>query len=201
MAVTQRRFPVMVDPKGYPVKPLDVGAVRNRMKAQQPHMYTSTELLALIQDGHTWQPGCYRKGEFVGQQVYALDFDDPDALPLDEALARLQELNMWGMALFAHYSFSATDEKPKYRIALMDDEVATTERQAKETLAMLLAMFPEADQKCSDPNRIFFGSCDKYQALDIDAYMREGDEDGHQADSPAAGGGRASTPPAEAKAS
>lgn len=172
----QRRFPVMVDmAKGYPCKPStiegEVKNVRKRMQREKPHMLTSTELLALVRDGHTWQPGCYRKNDFVGQQVYGLDFDKPELLMPDECLARLHKLGLWQMASLLYFTHSATHECPKYRLVLVDDEPAKEFGVAKERLHKLLSLFPEADQACKDTNRMFFGTDDRFQAWDIDAYM------------------------------
>lgn len=178
----------MVDCQGYDVKPSiipgEVGKVRKRMQREQPRMMTSTDLLALISAGHAWQPGCYRKGEFVGQQVYGLDFDKPELLMPDQALAVLDKLGLFSTASFVYFTYTATPDRPKYRLVLVDDEPTKEFGLAKDRLGRLLGLFPEADQACKDPNRMFFGTDGRFQAWDIDAYM--GGEDiepaGHHPD-------------------
>lgn len=199
----QRRFPVMVDlHQGYDVKPSiipnEVGRVRNRMKNEEPRMFTSTSLLGFIRAGHAWQPGCYRKGEFLGQQVYGLDFDKPELLMPDEALLRLDENGLSSMASFAYFTYTATAERPKYRLVLVDTEVMKTEAMAKKKLRCLLGLFPEADQACKDPNRMFFGSDDRFAPWDIDGgdagiqwVPGGGEEDGESAGPPDGEDGRA----------
>lgn len=166
----------MVDmAKGYPCKPStitgEVQRVRRRMQREKPHMLSSAELLALVLDGHAWQPGCYRKGEFVGQQAYGLDFDKPELLMPDECLARVHELGLLPMASLLYFTHSATAERPKYRLVLVDSEPAKEFGLAKERLHKLLTLFPEADQACKDPNRMFFGTDERFQAWDIDTYI------------------------------
>lgn len=52
-------------------------------------------------------------------------------------------------------------EKCKFRLAFDAGAMVDSEERAKDVLAKLLRAFPEADPKCVNANRLFFGSCGK----------------------------------------
>ena len=61
--------------------------------------------------------------------------------------------------MMLYFTFHATVEPwyPRYRIVFDAGEQVTDEARASDVLKTLLAAFPEADQKCSNVNRLFFG--------------------------------------------
>lgn len=126
------------------------------------------------------------QGSFIGQQVFGLDFDntteilDGGGTPLRDgdnrilkrplkdgdpgyldplcALRRCYENELYPLCLY--WTFSATLEPlhHRYRIVLVMDRLITDQGEAEEIIKGLLSLFPEADQKCKNVNRLFLGS-------------------------------------------
>lgn len=92
------RFIVTIDRVAYSSKPRkrDIGAITRRMQASGPVEVTPEELADAIANGHTWCGGCFEPspskwGDFIGQRITALDFDNDvvvlgaDGKPLKDA--------------------------------------------------------------------------------------------------------------------
>lgn len=172
----ETEFPITVDAaRAYTSKPdgREASLITNRMKASGPMLLTQGRFCEAVRRGHTWTGATYPPrrgsgwGEFQGQQVFGLDFDNgTHERPLEEgeegylhpldALRRLERLNVSPMCLY--FTFSATPEHPRYRIVIDMGEVVRNEDEAKTILKKLLGAFPEADQSCKNPNKIFYGS-------------------------------------------
>lgn len=76
--------------------------------------------------------------------------------PVD-ALDRCEQLELTPLLLY--FSFSAhCPDKMKYRLVLDLGEVVEDEADAAAIVESLLQAFPEADQSCSNLNRLFFGT-------------------------------------------
>lgn len=182
--MSDSRFPIQLDPTPHAVKPegAEIGAITRRLQQAGPSLVTFEELRDAILAGATWCGGCFEPraggwGPFVSQQLFALDFDNdaeylrrdgskgkrpllPDEvgyLEPTDALARCKELGLAPMMLY--FTFHATVEPwyPRYRIVFDAGEPVADEARAGDVLKTLLAAFPEADQKCSNVNRLFFG--------------------------------------------
>lgn len=134
--------------------------------------------------GGCYEPSCDGWGAFVGLQIVALDFDNStdvlDAqgqtvrgadgrkakrplypgeagfLSMTDALDRCERLSLFPMC--AYQTMSASDTWHKFRVVLDLGEHIGDEGEACAILGELLTAFPEADQACSNLNRLFFGS-------------------------------------------
>lgn len=118
-------------------------------------------------------------GDFISLQVFALDFDnaakvfDQDGKPIKgkkrpllphepgylsptQALDRCRSLGLKPFMLY--FSFSARPGWPRYRLVFDLGEPITDEDTARAIIAAVLETYPEADQGCKNPNRLFFGS-------------------------------------------
>ena len=118
-------------------------------------------------------------GDFISLQVFALDFDndtkvlDADGKPVKgkkrpllphepgylnptQALARCRKLG--ALPFLMYFSFSARPGWPRYRLVFDIGEPCCNEGEAGGYIATMLKEFPEADQGCSNANRLFFGS-------------------------------------------
>ena len=123
-------------------------------------------------------------GRFLSLQVFAIDIDnsayilDADGQPvkdqhghktkrplypgeagylsLVDAQRRCEQLSLVPMCVYL--TMSARDDWLKYRIVFDLGEPITDEEHAKAIIGELLLQFPEADQGCSNTNRLFFGS-------------------------------------------
>lgn len=183
------RFLVQLDPTPHAVKPegAEIGAITRRLQQAGPSLVSFEELRDAILAGATWCGGCFEPhaggwGPFVSQQIFALDFDNdaeyrrkdgskgkrpllPDErgyLEPTDALARCKELGIAPMMLYVTFHATVEPWYPRYRIVFDAGELVTDEARASDVLKTLLAAFPEADQKCSNVNRLFFGGVEAF---------------------------------------
>lgn len=186
---SEEQIPVMLDSVRYTTKPdAYVPAITDRLKAAGPCLCTPFELAQAIADGRTICPACFAPdpsatfghSAFMGQRVFALDFDNTgehraplmpsDPLYLDpwEAVARFAK-TFGRDPLMVYPSMSCrpprtmadrwrAETRAKYRIVLDAGEIVTDADRATEIQAKLLKVFPEADQSTKNLNRLYFGS-------------------------------------------
>lgn len=169
--LTIDRTPHQSKPKG-----AEIGAITRRLQAAGPEAVSYEELERIILTGGTICCGCYQPtqskwGEFVGMQLFALDFDNPDVLDPMDALGRCEEMNL--PPLMMYFTFSATVEPwyPKYRLLFDAGELIADKHECECFLITLLEVFPEADQACKNLNRLYFGGSEAIR-LDTADWMR-----------------------------
>lgn len=176
----EEAFPITLDPVAFSRKPKgrDVAGVTRRMQGAGASLVTAAEFVEHVRAGKTWCGGIFspRKdgwGEFQGQRIFALDFDNGShEKPLHEgdegflhpwhALSRCDELGIAPLCLYFSFSSVCTgdDATNIYRYRLVIDVGEVLEGpDAKDLIERLLATFPEADTACRNANRLWFGSC------------------------------------------
>lgn len=177
-------FLVTLDTIGYGAKPTsEVGAITRRLQGAGATECDSASLCAAIARGQTWvgatfEPCATGWGEFQQQQLFALDFDnDAPALGSDgqpikgkkrplcegepgylgpfDARDRCASLGLAPLCLY--FTFNSSTDWPRFRL-VFDLGERLGEADAQEALRQLLMLFPEADQACKNPNRLFYGS-------------------------------------------
>ena len=174
---------VTIDSRAYRQKPdgREAAGITRRLQKSGPKELDLRTFCERVREGHTWMGGTFNPsesgwGSFIGQRLFALDIDNtteyqrkdgskgkrallPDEsghLTPKEALDRCEGLDMAVVCLYS--TFSSTDECEKFRVVIDAGETITSERDARDVLAWLLDEFPEADQSCRNPNRLFYGS-------------------------------------------
>ena len=75
---------------------------------------------------------------------------------MTDALKRCEEIGL--APLCAYLTMGAKENWEKYRIVFDMGEPVTDEERALAITEQLLITFPEADQGCRKPNRLFYGS-------------------------------------------
>ena len=168
------RFMVTLDGVSYKAKPsAEVAAITRRMQEAGATECDAATFCEHIRQGRTWCGGCYAPkrgawGEFQGQQIFALDFDNAEGKrqlqpgevgyldPLD-ALRRCYDLGIRPMCLYFTFSAELDPLWYKYRI-VFDMGRPLDKDEAQKAITTLLAAFPEADKQCKNSNRLFFGS-------------------------------------------
>ena len=179
MMVTLDHMPFKRKPEGR-----DFGALTKRFTMAGGSEIDARAFCDHVRHGKTWVGGVYEEsdsgwGSFVGQQVFGMDFDNDTECgknadgsmrkrplrpgeagyldPLD-ALRRCLSLDLVPLCLY--FTLSATLDPLNYRYRLVFDmgEPVRSQGEAEGVLGTLLEMFPEADQKCRNPNRLFCGS-------------------------------------------
>lgn len=141
---------------------------KTREEKQQQGKYTSSPVkgeVVNIQDendlvdricNNAWSPSVFREfrrnDDFMSTDFVVLDIDG--GLTLADAEKRCDELKFCYLMLPTP---SYTDELQKYRIIIPLLEPITNRETFDSTLNWFLDKFPEADQKCKDYARFFFG--------------------------------------------
>lgn len=155
---------ITVDHAPHAEKPnrVEAGAITRRLQLAGPTRITFEELGEIILQGGTvccgtFEPCAGGWGEFLGMQLFMLDFDDPEKLEPIDALERCCKMHLPPAMIY--FTFTATTEpwNPKYRLVFDNGEVITDEEKAREFLLNLLKLFPEADKACKNINRLFYG--------------------------------------------
>ena len=183
-------FRLTLDNKRFYDKPggEDVADITTRMQEAGPTEYGAAAFCKHVKHGCTWCGGCFEPsangwGEFVSQQIFAVDIDNKIELIVNgrkvkdsdgrivqralrpgedgyldphDALARCEQFGLEPLCLY----FTMTSRYPawpKYRIVFDMGEPLDLDT-AKAVIQNLLIAFPEADKKCSNCNRLFFGS-------------------------------------------
>ena len=148
-----------LDDAYYKTKPgrAEFGKITNRIKAARPREVSKGDFCSHVANGGSWVGGEFENDlkKLVRWQLSALDFDDGSFSPTD-ALDRCELLNITPMCVY--FTLSATLDNPRFRLVFMLDQPLTDEKQARKCISALLGAFPEADQSCKNPNRIFLGS-------------------------------------------
>lgn len=172
---------VTLDHRAYDSKPQgrDFGALTNRLKAAGGTEVSAEAFCEHVKQGKTWVGGVFEPsesgwGEFTSQQLFGIDFDNEAedgpgvkrALnpgetgyldPLD-ALRRCVSHGLHPICLYFTFSASLEPLHYKYRLVFDMGEAISDRGEAEGILRTLLDMFPEADQKCSNTNRLYCGS-------------------------------------------
>ena len=198
--------PVTVDVVRFDRKPQggEIGGITRRLQAGGHTVLGPEQFAQAVADGRTWVGACYEPcsggwGEFVGQRLFGLDFDN-DTPILDErgkpkkddkghvlkrqllpdeagyldpwrAIDRCAELfGSKPLVMYPSFRFRfggteadrwSTETRMKFRLVLDAGEFVTDEQRARGVAAKLLRAFPESDKRCSNNNRLYFGSCGK----------------------------------------
>lgn len=177
-----------LDDVRYTAKPdrAEFARLMNRMKAAKPCEVDKTTLLEHVSNGGSFIGGAFTDelNTIVSWQVAALDFDnetevlDADGEPLKdeqghvikrpllpaedgyispfEALDRCASLEITPFAMYK--SFNCSKENTRFRLLFDFSETTNDETIARAVIYTLLDVFPEADPKCKNPNRIFLGT-------------------------------------------
>lgn len=91
--------------------------------------------------------------DFKEEQIFALDFDS--GITFREIKERADYYHI--PLLFAYKTFSYTPEHEKFRIVIGFSHVVLDLFTAQAVIIILMKLFPECDQVCKDPVRMFYG--------------------------------------------
>lgn len=150
-----------LDPTSYRMKPKDkqeISRISNRIASHQT--IESTDKIADLvgNHGHAMTPAIFKEGKrkteyFDEMQMFVLDFDK--GISYGSIKGMCMEL---GLPIhFSYYTFSSTEEIPKFRVIFCHMVPIREKWLAEIILGMLKTLFPMADQACFDVARMFFG--------------------------------------------
>lgn len=149
-----------MDNKNYHVKPdkRDVKAITSRIAGMVVEESLGIIAERLVQPyGRTICPAVFRESKrtnntWDSQQLYGLDFDG--GITLEEVLKRCKKYNL--EPCFAYDTFSSVNNN-KFRVFFCNDTEIRDYRLQQVIQLGLLKIFKEADQKCNDGSRLFYG--------------------------------------------
>jgi len=177
-------FKIMLDVIGHGMKPrgYEIADITRRLQRSKPIESTAGEFCEHVKEGRTWTGGCYEPtgesgwGRFVGQQIIGLDIDntieeeagpgvkakrflqpgDQGFISEEDIISRSAQYGLEPLCIYP--TFSSTPDNPRFRVVFDLRSPISSEEEAREVIDVLLDMFPEADQQCRNPNRLFFGT-------------------------------------------
>lgn len=153
------RVRIHLHSKSYNVKPEKQDIIRINSEITNQITKVGIEEFSRVvgQEGRSFTPavfeGSRKRENFIGQQVYALDFDSGFSVWQFRERAEKYDVK----PAFIYHTFSSTEANPRFRAVFINDCEIGDEEAASILLKMLLEIFPEADQGCKDVTRMFFG--------------------------------------------
>lgn len=161
----ERKFKLMVDPIQHKSKPSnsEVAKIQTRLRNEQCiKELTIKEINDIISKGHTIVLGVFKNGvkdaNFIQQELIGIDVDnkEDEVEPLEHTISTLREK---GIKITSYYfTFSSTDEVPRYRLIIALDKPITNLETMKFILETIVEAFPVADKACKNPSRLFYGT-------------------------------------------
>lgn len=152
-------YRIRLDNKGFSKKPdkTEIAEINKRLSVNRAAEIEWTDFCRLAgSEGHTFCAadfdGTRSNRNFKSQRLFALDFDN--TVDYETVKTRAQQYH-FPIAL-AYETFSSK-QMSHFRIVFILDTPITDIVTAKTIISMLMELFPEADNKCCDPVRMFFG--------------------------------------------
>jgi len=167
-----------ISPEDRIAKPIDASRESQLLSIDHTVSITQEEFANLVTAPHarSWC-GAVLRGKRISKnfqsiQVLALDFDNEaeqlarrglNPISPEEVECRCQEEGL-GISLI-YTSFSDHPEQRKFRAIWILDQPITDLTLAKKALKLLMAIFPEADESCKDPVRMWYGGRARIQNI------------------------------------
>jgi len=168
---------VHIDTIPYTTKPKDsISIIKPRLQSNSTIKdVTLQELINLIKSGYSISPAIMSGGakaeNWTEQHLFMVDIDNDKAtapqLAPSEALAICKANNL--QPSFYYYSFSHSEDKPKYRLCFVMDEVITDATTRVVIIEPLISLFPQSDTSCKNADRIFYGTNKDVVVCDLNA--------------------------------
>lgn len=157
---------IMLDDVSFKQKPEpdEVSKIQMRLKNTNSYKEVSIEeLLNYIGTGHTIIPAVMYGGtkaeNWVEQQLFEVDIDNTDDGKIIKPEEVINLLINNGIHPFAYYyTFSSTEEKPKFRLLFKTDELINDINKAKFIIETLVEFIPQSDHACVNVNRLYHGT-------------------------------------------
>jgi hypothetical protein len=172
-----------IDKQSYLKKPDNVATVKFKLQNDNTIVDVDMKTIATaIHRGQTISPSVLIGGRgaknWTEQQLFLVDIDNNEEgtqhLTLEGAFKICNENNL--IPCLCYFTFSYTEQKPKYRIGFCMSEVITEEGTRKKIIDTLINLFPQSDKSCVNADRLFFGSNKKvifynYETVNIDSIL------------------------------
>lgn len=182
----KEKFKLHIDKISYKEKPTneEMKIIKVRLQGDSPPVEVSLlELLEKIQEGKPVSPAVMhgtKAKDFEEQQIFMVDIDnkktDIPLLTVEKALKICKKNHL--QPVFYYYTFSHTEEIPKFRLVFMMDEVITDHVLRDTVIRRLIDLFDQADTSCKNADRVFFGTnkeaiiCDLKARISLDTILK-----------------------------
>lgn len=137
----------------------EYGIIRKRLTMTQD--FDLARLPVAVCNGYTFAPAAMTgtSGDsWQSQQIFCADIDNEDGGTMTPTEA-IEKMTVAGISpSFLYYSFSHTEERPRFRVVVAADREITDPAQADRMRKGLIALFPGADIAAADPARMFLGT-------------------------------------------
>ncbi len=165
-ATNSTEFEVMLDSIRFEQKPTkpESKCISRRLESTRKSI-TIGELAEKVgENGVAMVPalldGQGRKSQnWVKQQLFVLDFDED--ITLDEFDQRCEEIGV--QPALVYLTFRHSEKLVKFRAVFVLDHVVSDGRMRNLMQQVLMKLFPECDEQCKDPTRIYFGGKSVYR--------------------------------------
>ena len=150
----------------------NVQVIKNRVQKNNAIEINIDDFVKAITEGKTFSPAVMKgthQNDFIEQQVFPVDIDNADEqcpiLSVEEAKNICINNNI--PLAFFYYSFSHTEEKPKYRLVFILDKAITDKETRDKINKNLVSLFPQSDKSCVNADRIYYGTNKKTEICNI----------------------------------
>lgn len=159
------KIKVHIDDINYSNKPSDFSSIKPRLQNNKTIKEIDLEeLIKLIEKGYSISPGIMIDGckseNWTEQKLFMVDIDNNiDNIPLlhiEQALEICKDKNL--LPVFYYYTYSHTQEKPKYRLCFILDELIYDSSIRVIIMEVLTSIFKQSDIACKNSDRIFLGT-------------------------------------------
>lgn len=138
----------------------DFAKVKSSLRLENIGRVKVEDLITYILRGYTISPsGANTNNEWQQQQCFMLDFDNKYSnFTMEEVLDYASTINR--TPTFTYYTFSHTEDKPKFRFVYCMKEPITVQKQMQAIVDNTLRLFKdfEPDTACRDLSHIFLGT-------------------------------------------
>lgn len=190
----ENKILINLDSVGYDSKPVgkQIGSLSNRIRKSLVEI-TPRELAHKLGSGHTMVQGAWNNSfdDFISSQLIAIDFDntypkghelagqrflesDTDKRYEYQSIKKVLSDNEFtlGSASFIYKTFSYTTGHEKFRLVFILNHCITDVEDYKALYSKIASLYPSADTKVGQPNRLMFGGAYGFQEIDFNNRLK-----------------------------
>ena len=165
---------LMIDSRSFKNKPKneEIGRIKNQSK---PYTVSFDGYVTATENGQTITPAVLngtKASDWQEQQLFMVDIDnhnkEVELLSIDKAIAICRDNGVF--PAFYYYTFSHSEDLPKFRLGFIMDEVIREESKRRVIINTLVGLFEQADKGCCNADRMFFGTNSKVVVIDEAEY-------------------------------
>lgn len=153
----------------------EYGVIKKRLQQRaSPICITLKQLTEAIQNGKTISPSVMNgttADDFLEQQVFMVDIDnkrnDVPILQVEEAISICKKNHL--LPTFYYYTFSHTEELPRYRLVFVMNEIIKENALRLMIIQSIISLFEQADKSCTNADRLFLGTNKEVVVCDLEA--------------------------------